>query len=224
MVKQNEKFGVDHVFDTVTDLDLTGEVKKVTCLHEEYEAKAVILATGANPVPIGCPGEKEFSGKGVSYCAVCDGPFFRNKKIVVVGGGVKYSEAGAEVEKFCETFKIPFSETQSGKSACKSSNKYCLGGIGVTGTSASNKIAKQADCVISIGSRMSDFTTASKHLFRKAGVKFVSLNNNRYHAYKLDAVFAVGDAKANLKKVSAELKRLKYKSSYKNEIKDARAG
>ncbi len=146
------------------------------------------------------------------------------KPLVIVGGGVKYSEAGAEVEKFCETFKIPFSETQSGKSACKSSNKYCLGGIGVTGTSASNKIAKQADCIISIGSRMSDFTTASKHLFRKAGVKFVSLNNNRYHAYKLDAVFAVGDAKTNLRKVTSELKRLKYKSQYKTEIKDARAG
>lgn len=146
------------------------------------------------------------------------------KPIVVVGGGVKYSEAGVEVEKFCKDFNIPFSETQAGKSACKSSNKFCLGGIGVTGTSASNKIAKQADCVISIGSRMSDFTTASKHLFRKAGVKFVSLNNNRYHAYKLDATFAVGDAKANLKALSAELKKLKYKSSYKNEIKDARVG
>lgn len=146
------------------------------------------------------------------------------KPIVVVGGGVKYSEAGAEVEKFCADFNIPFSETQAGKSACKSSNKYCLGGIGVTGTSASNKIAKQADCVISIGSRMSDFTTASKHLFRKAGVKFVSLNNNRYHAYKLDATFAVGDAKENLKALSSELKRLKYKSAYKTEIKDACAG
>lgn len=145
------------------------------------------------------------------------------KPLVIVGGGVKYSEAGEEVEKFCEKFKIPFSETQAGKSACKSSSKFCLGGIGVTGTSASNKIAKQTDCVISIGTRMSDFTTASKHLFQKSNVKFVSLNNNRYHAYKLDSTFAVGDAKDSLKALSSILSKAKYKSSYKDEIKAAKA-
>ena len=116
------------------------------------------------------------------------------KPLVIVGGGVRYSEAGETVEKFCEEFKIPFGETQAGKSACKSSHPYCLGGIGVTGTYASNVIAKDADVVIAIGSRLSDFTTSSKRLYQHEGVKFVTINNCRYHAYKMDAVKEIGRA------------------------------
>ena len=81
------------------------------------------------------------------------------KPLVIVGGGVRYSEAGETVEKFCEEFKIPFGETQAGKSACQSSNPYCLGGIGVTGTYASNIIGKDADVVISICSRTRMFSS-----------------------------------------------------------------
>ena len=73
------------------------------------------------------------------------------KPLVIVGGGVRYSGAGEAVEQFCEEFHIPFGESQAGKSACKSSHPYCLGGIGVTGTYASNHIAKDADVVIAIG-------------------------------------------------------------------------
>ena len=72
------------------------------------------------------------------------------KPLVIVGGGVKYSDAGEEVENFCQEFGIPFGETQAGKSACRSSHPYCLGGIGVTGTLASNVIARDADAVIAI--------------------------------------------------------------------------
>lgn len=143
------------------------------------------------------------------------------KPLIVVGGGVKYAEAGAQVEAFCKKFNIPFGETQAGKSACKSSNKYCLGGIGVTGTSASNEIAKHADCVIGIGTRMTDFSTASKHLFRCANVKFVMLNNNRFHGYKLDSTYAIGDAKATLRVLTRKLGN--YKSAYKDEIQVAKA-
>ena len=110
------------------------------------------------------------------------------KPLVIVGGGVRYSEAGETIEKFCEEFKIPFGESQAGKSACKSGHPYCLGGIGVTGTYASNIIAEDADVVIAIGSRMSDFTTSSKRLFKNPDVKFVTINNCRFHAYKMDAV------------------------------------
>lgn len=142
--------------------------------------------------------------------------------IIIVGGGVRYSEAGETVERFCEEFHIPFSETQAGKSACKSGHPYCLGGIGVTGTYASNKIAKDADVVISIGSRMSDFTTGSKHLFQNKSVKFVSINNCRYHAYKMDAVKAVGDAKVTLEALSEKLRVRNYVSAYTDEIKEAK--
>lgn len=145
------------------------------------------------------------------------------KPLVIVGGGVKYSGAGETVEKFCEEFRIPFGETQSGKSACVSSHPYCLGGIGVTGTSASNIIAKDADVVIAIGSRLSDFTTSSKWLYQNPDVKFVTINNSRYHAYKMDAVKAVGDAKVTVEALAAILREARYVSAYKNEIAEAKA-
>ena len=144
------------------------------------------------------------------------------KPLVVVGGGVKYSEAGEAVERFCEEFKIPFGESQAGKSACKSSHEYCLGGIGVTGTYASNVIAKNADAVIAIGSRLSDFTTSSKWLFQNERVQFVTINNCRYHAYKMDAVKAVGDAKVTVEALAEKLRAKNYKSAYTNEIQEAK--
>jgi 3D-(3,5/4)-trihydroxycyclohexane-1,2-dione acylhydrolase (decyclizing) len=143
--------------------------------------------------------------------------------IVICGGGVRYSEAGRALEEFCEAFKIPFGETQAGKSACKSSSPYCLGGIGVTGNLAANSIAEKADLVIAIGTRLSDFTTASKSLFQNPDVKFISINISRFHAYKADSIMAVGDAKAALTALTAALKEKDYQSAYQNEIKEMKA-
>ncbi len=145
------------------------------------------------------------------------------KPLMIVGGGVKYSEAGEVVEKFAEAFKIPYGETQAGKSACIASHPYNLGGIGVTGTLASNLIAKEADVIIAVGTRLTDFTTGSKRLFKNKNVQFVTINNNRYHAYKCDATKAVGDAKVTLTALMNKLKKAKYVSGYKNEIKVAKA-
>ncbi len=145
------------------------------------------------------------------------------KPVVIVGGGVRYSLAGEEVENFCSEFNIPFGESQGGKSACKSSHPMCLGGIGVTGTSAANKISKEADVVIAIGTRLSDFTTSSKWLFQNENVQFVTINNNRYHAYKYDAVKAVGDAKVTVKALAEVLRAKGYKSAYTTEIADVKA-
>lgn len=144
------------------------------------------------------------------------------KPLVIVGGGVRYSGAGETVENFCEEFKIPFGESQAGKSACKSSHPYCLGGIGVTGTYAANHIAKDADIVIAIGSRLSDFTTSSKHLFQNENVQFLTINNNRFHAYKMDAVKAVGDAKVTIEALAKKLREKKYCSAYTYEIERAK--
>ena len=110
------------------------------------------------------------------------------------------------MERFCEEFHIPFGETQAGKSACRSSHPYCLGGIGVTGTYASNVIGRDADVVIAVGSRLSDFTTCSKYLFQNGDVKMVTVNNCRYHACKMDAVKAVGDAKVTLEALAGMLR------------------
>lgn len=145
------------------------------------------------------------------------------KPLLIVGGGVRYSEAGEAVEDFCAEFHIPFGESQGGKSACRSSHPYCLGGIGVTGTYASNVIAKDADLVIAVGSRLSDFTTSSKRLFQNEKVRFVTINNSRFHAYKMDAVKAVGDAKATIEQLAEKLRGKQYISSYTAQIESAKA-
>lgn len=145
------------------------------------------------------------------------------KPLVIVGGGVKYSGAGEAVERFCSEFHIPFGETQAGKSACRSSDPWCLGGIGVTGTYAANIIAKDADVVLAIGSRLTDFTTGSKRLFQNGDVRFVTINNNRYHAGKMDAVKAVGDAKATLEALAELLRKRGYVSAYGKEVEEAKA-
>ncbi len=144
------------------------------------------------------------------------------KPLVVCGGGVRYSEAGDVLMKFCREFNIPYAETQAGKSATKSSCEYNLGGIGVTGNSAANSIARKADVVIAVGSRLTDFTTGSKSQYSDKA-KFVNINISRFHAYKMDALSVVGDAKETLKRMAAKLRTSGYKSSYTTEIEKARA-
>ncbi|MCL2023792.1 MAG: 3D-(3,5/4)-trihydroxycyclohexane-1,2-dione acylhydrolase (decyclizing) [Oscillospiraceae bacterium] len=143
------------------------------------------------------------------------------KPLLIVGGGVKYSGAGEIVEKFCARFGVPFAETQAGKSACKSSHKMCLGGIGVTGTSAANTLAKEADVIIAVGTRLGDFATASKSLF-KPDVKIAAVNISRYHAGKMDAVAAVGDAKVTMSALAEKLEKLGYMAGYTDEITAAK--
>ena len=142
------------------------------------------------------------------------------KPFVICGGGVRYSEAGATVQKFCEKHNIPFSETQSGKSSVLSSHELNLGGVGVTGNLSANTIAKEADVVIGIGTRFSDFTTASKSLF-KADAKFITINTDRFDAYKLGATKVVADAKLSVKALDKALGD--YKAAYKTEIKKAKS-
>lgn len=93
----------------------------------------------------------------------------------------------------------------------------------MTGTLAANAIAEDADVVIAVGTRLGDFATASKSQFKNPAVRIVSLNNNRYHACKMDAVKAVGDAKATLEKLAARLREKGYRSAWQNEIRDAKA-
>ncbi|MBE6835412.1 MAG: 3D-(3,5/4)-trihydroxycyclohexane-1,2-dione acylhydrolase (decyclizing) [Ruminococcaceae bacterium] len=144
------------------------------------------------------------------------------KPLIICGGGVRYSEAGDALESFCEQFNIPFAETQSGKSACRSSSKYNLGGLGVTGNSAGNDIAKEADVIIGVGTRFSDFTTASKSLFR-SDAKVVTINTSRFDAYKLGATKIVADAKLGLEALALLLSDAGYKSAYTDEYLSAKA-
>lgn len=82
MVEQVDEFGAERIKDSVLEVDMTGDIKVVKCKNATYEAKAVIIASGASPRKIGCPGEKELTGKGVTYCATCDGAFFTDLEVL----------------------------------------------------------------------------------------------------------------------------------------------
>ena len=142
------------------------------------------------------------------------------KPMIICGGGVRYSEAGATLEKFCETFRIPFGETQAGKSACHASHPMNLGGVGVTGNLAANTIARDADLIIAVGTRLSDFTTGSKELYGKT--KMVSINIGAFDAAKMDATMVVGDAKATLELAHGALVEKGYVSGYSGQIEAAK--
>ena len=141
------------------------------------------------------------------------------KPLVIAGGGVRYSEADRVIEAFCEKHNIPFAETQNGKSAVLSSHPLNLGGVGVTGNLSANLIAKDADVIIGVGTRFSDFTTASKSLF-KADAQFITINTDRFDAYKLSSVKAVCDAKLGIEALDKAIGD--YKTSYTTEIADAK--
>ncbi len=100
MIEQVKHFGVDLRIEEVTSLELDGKIKKVKTNKGEYEAKAVVLATGAVPRKLDVPGEKEFTGRGVSYCATCDAAFYEDLEIYVIGGGDTAVEEAIYLTKF----------------------------------------------------------------------------------------------------------------------------
>lgn len=146
----------------------------------------------------------------------------KKKPLLICGGGVRYSEASKEFLAFAEEFNIPIGETQAGKSAVPAKNKLNLGGMGTTGNLAINTIARDADIVIGVGTRFSDFTTASKTLFQNPGVQFISMNISDFDAYKMDAVKVIADAKAALVQLAGELRKSHYSSGYTTEISTAK--
>ena len=142
----------------------------------------------------------------------------KKKPLMILGGGVRYSEAADSFLQFAEKFHIPFGETQAGKSGVESTHPLNLGGLGVTGNSAANSIAQEADLIIAVGTRFTDFTTASKQLFGEAEI--LAINISEFHAAKLDAVKVVADAKAGLEMIGSALGD--YVAAYENEIVEAK--
>ena len=106
MRKQTEKMGTKIIDDEVTSVDFKNNPLKVKTASEEFEARAVIVCTGANPRKIGLDGEQTFAGKGVSYCATCDGAFFRDQELIVVGGGDSAMEEAIFLTKFASVVHI----------------------------------------------------------------------------------------------------------------------
>ena len=134
------------------------------------------------------------------------------KPLIVAGGGVHYSQAAETLRGFAETFGIPVSETQAGKSAMSWKDPMSVGAVGVTGTSAANLLAKAADVVLVVGSRLQDFTTASKQIFASE-VKLLHLNVSKFDGLKMDSIMLQADAKSGLESLSEELRKAKYQTS-----------
>jgi len=104
--KQALSFGVEFIFEEVQKLELKEPVKKIHTTGQVLEARSIIITAGSKPRLLGVPGEDNFRGSGVSYCATCDGAFFKGKKVVVVGGGDAAIEEGAYLTKFAEEVTI----------------------------------------------------------------------------------------------------------------------
>lgn len=147
------------------------------------------------------------------------------RPLMIFGGGVKYSEAEAVFQKFAEKYGIPFGETQAGKGTITWEHELNMGGVGETGGLAANTLAKDADVVIGVGTRYTDFTTSSKWIFQNPNVQYVNINVSRFHAYKLDGIQVVGDAGAALEMLDEALGKTGYHVSdaYAVDIKAAKA-
>jgi thioredoxin reductase (NADPH) len=106
MTEQTKKFGAERVSDVIKSVDFSGDVKKLVGAKGEYEARCVILATGAFPRPIGCKNEAKYVGKGISFCATCDASFFEDFEVYVVGGGDAAVEEAMYLTKFARKVTI----------------------------------------------------------------------------------------------------------------------
>ncbi len=138
--------------------------------------------------------------------------------LIIAGGGVHYSDAYEALEAFVAATGIPVSETQAGKGVLKYDNPDNLGAIGVTGTEGANILATETDLVIGIGTRYSDFTSASKTAFMNEGIRFININVAEFDAYKHNALPLVGDARATLEELSAALGGYAVDAAYRERV------
>ncbi|MEQ7922580.1 3D-(3,5/4)-trihydroxycyclohexane-1,2-dione acylhydrolase (decyclizing) [Xanthomonas sp. WHRI 1810A] len=147
----------------------------------------------------------------------------KRKPLLICGGGVRYSGANAALQAFAERFDIPFAETQAGKSAIVSAHPLNMGGIGETGSLAANILAKEADLIIGVGTRYSDFTTGSKWLFQHPDVQFLNLNVGAFDVMKMDGVQLLADATVALQALTAALEKTDYRAAWGEQPREAKA-
>ncbi len=139
--------------------------------------------------------------------------------MLIAGGGVHYSEATEALRHFVEKTGIPVGETMAGKGALPYNHPLNLGAVGVTGTEGANLTAREADVVIGVGTRYSDFTAASKTAFQNGGVRFVNINVAEFDAYKHNALPLVGDARVTLDELAGALEGYDSGAAYRAQAK-----
>ena len=144
------------------------------------------------------------------------------RPLIIAGGGVHYSEAYAALDHLARQAGIPVAETQAGKGALPYDHPFNVGAIGVTGTRAANLIAREADLVIGIGTRYTDFTTASKTAFQNPNVRFLNINVAEFDSYKHAALPLVADARITLEELSQRVGDYKTSADYQAWIEQLR--
>jgi len=145
------------------------------------------------------------------------------KPLIVAGGGVLYSQASEALAKFAQATGIPVCETQAGKGSLPYDHPQQLGAVGVTGTPGANIVAREADLILGIGTRYSDFTSASKTAFQNPSVRFININVAEFDAYKHAALPLTGDARTTIAELQIALDGYSVEEGYRNKIKDFRA-
>src|SRR5262245_5366939 len=143
--------------------------------------------------------------------------------MLIAGGGVHYSEATVALRAFVDTTGIPVGLTQAGKGALLDDHPCCLGAVGATGTFAANEIARDADLVIHVGTRLSDFTTASKTLFQADDVRFIGVQIDPFDASKLGGFAVIGDARTVLADFTMALAGSRISDEFASKIAGVRA-
>jgi 3D-(3,5/4)-trihydroxycyclohexane-1,2-dione acylhydrolase (decyclizing) len=142
----------------------------------------------------------------------------RSTPLIIAGGGVLYSQASEALSTFVTATGIPVAETQAGKGSLSYDHPMSVGAIGATGTLAANRLAGQADCVIGIGTRYSDFTTASMTAFQNPQVRFININVAEFDAYKVAAVPIVADARSAISGLTELLGGFRVPATYANSV------
>lgn len=142
------------------------------------------------------------------------------RPLIIAGGGALYSEASAVLDAFARDLGIPVAETQAGKGVLPWDHPFNVGAIGANGGLAANRLAAEADLVMAVGTRLTDFTTASKTAFQHPDVRFIGVNIAGLDAYKLGALPLVGDAQATLRELLRRLKEAGYRTeaAYREQV------
>ena len=167
----------------------------------------------------------EFFAKRVSHIdrrPVTEGSLYRavelvrdkQRPLIIAGGGAHYSLAGEELKAFAEAFNIPISVTQAGKSIITWDHPLNMGGVGTTGTIAANRLARDADLIIAVGTRLTDFSTASKTAFQNPQVDILNINVGAFDGLKMSSTFLQGDAKVALVSLTKALEAISYRADY----------
>ncbi len=144
------------------------------------------------------------------------------RPLIIAGGGVLYSEASSALRRFAESTGIGVAETQGGKSAIPWDHPLALGAVGVTGGQAANELAREADLIIAVGTRLGDFTTMSKAAFQHADVRFVAINVCELDAFKHQSIAVVADARVALEELTARLAGFQTDAPYRESMASRR--